>query len=188
MRVTPEILKELLEYCPDTGTLTWKERGRVWFKSDAVFGYRAHVIWNSRYAGNEAFTANKDGYKVGAVLGTNFRAHRVAIAISYGEWPPDDVDHENGDRSDNRLSNLRVVPRAENTRNAMIPKNNTSGALGVYWRRDIQKWQPRIRVDGRYISLGCFEHKFDAVLARITADREHGYHQNHGRKTNGERN
>jgi len=116
-------LRELLSYDPATGVLTWK------------------VNRGGRKAGD--ITGCSMGPKKYLLVGVDrqlFLAHRVAWALQYGVWPDHDIDHVNGDRTDNRLSNLRVATRSENMQNARPGRHNTSGTRGVHWRAHAQKW------------------------------------------------
>lgn len=173
----PTVLRLFLEYCPDTGTFSWKRRARRFFKS-----YRDFKAWNARYPGERAlYQVDDKGYAFGRVAGPMLKAHRVAWAISYGEWPSV-IDHINGNPADNRLSNLRNVTTLENSRNAKIPKNNTSGVVGVSWNKASRKWCARIGVQMREIVLGYYASKDEAIAARRAAEKEHGFHENHGRQ------
>jgi hypothetical protein len=80
-----------------------------------------------------------------------------------------EVDHRNGDGLDNRKSNLRLATHAENSRNRRLQCNNTSGVRGVHWSTRKQKWRARIKVDNRYIELGCFEDLTEAAAVREQA-------------------
>lgn len=138
--------------------------------------------WNKRWAEKEAFTADHGkGYRCGRFNGKPLFAHRVIWAIVHGHWPEQDIDHINGIRSDNRLSNLRSVSRSENMRNKMRPPNNTSGFIGVSWDKKSGKWFAQIQVCGKNNSLGHFSDKSEAVKARKRAEQEFGFHINHGR-------
>lgn len=169
---SPEYLRKRFDYNPDTGVLTWRDCIDMPQK------------WRTRHAGKEAFTAKTNDYKRGALGKFWLRAHRVAWAIHYGKWPKGEIDHINGDRSDNRIKNLRDVNRSENMRNASLPKTNTSGVLGVYWCRRRKVWQARIIKDslGSMLSLGYYKRKEDAISARKAAEAKYGYHSNHGRR------
>jgi hypothetical protein len=139
--------------------------------------------WNTSYAGREALTAmTNKGYRNGKIHNVNYRAHRVIWALVYGEWPVDQIDHVNGIRTDNRISNLRLVSNAENQRNAKRSKRNTSGVTGVYFHKLTGKHRAYIRVNYKRIDLGYFDRFEDAVAARKAADACYKFHGNHGRK------
>jgi hypothetical protein len=174
MKHTPSLLRLLVRYEPETGKLYWLTRPRIFFRDD-----REHKRWNTRYAGTEAFSLKASGYYEGMVFRTPYRAHRVAWAVHYGEWPEHDIDHIDGNPANNKLDNLRAVTRAENCRNTAIHKNNTSGALGVAKHGD--RWKAYIRVDGRNIHLGVFGTLDEARASRKAAEGRYGYHPNHGR-------
>lgn len=163
-------LRNAMSYDPDTGVLTWKPR----------LDKPKH--WNTRYAGQPALHClHDDGYRKGRLNRKLLRAHRVAWAIHHGHWPEHHIDHVNGNRTDNRIANLRDVPRAENQKNMRKPSDNTSGRIGVWWHTQNAKWIAEIRINGRKKHLGSYA-DFDAACeAREKAEREHGYHQNHGR-------
>jgi hypothetical protein len=95
--------------------------------------------------------------------------HRLAWLLTYGEWPVGEIDHINGDRSDNRLCNLRDLGRAENGQNIGVPANNTSGATGVYFSARAQRWVAEIKVNQKKRHIGTFVLLADAVAARQAA-------------------
>ena len=104
----PQSMRNALRYDPDTGKLYWRMRDDM------------PKQWNSRWHRKEAFTANHgNGYKSGRFNGKTLFAHRVIWAIVHDHWPDQDIDHINGIRSDNRLSNLRAVSRSENMKNKL---------------------------------------------------------------------
>ena len=93
-----------------------------------------------------------------------------------------EIDHINGDRTDNRLENLRLVTRQDNMKNAKVYDTNTSGVPGVSWRKDKQRWRAYVVDDYKQINLGQFEDWFEAVCARKSANNRYGFHENHGRR------
>lgn len=166
---TPEQLRELLTYDPETGKLFWKRRGRKWFKSD-----RSCNSWNARDAGTEALTATMPrGHKQGIILGRQMLAHRVAWAIYYGFWPAMDIDHANCDPRDNRIDNLRLSTSSENAMNKFRYKNNTSGFKGASWYAPLNKWAAKIRVDKKLIHLGYHETPEAAHAAYCAAAKKY---------------
>ena len=166
--ITPELCRQLLRYEPETGKFYWLPRPN-------------NPQWTGRHAGKEALTfVDGHGYRMGRLLNVSVAAHRIAWAISHGAVPAGDIDHINGDRTDNRIANLRAVDRLTNTRNAGVKTNNTSGHIGVTWAATRRKWAAQIGIRGKVIPLGRFERYDDAVLARENAERRYGFHENHG--------
>ncbi len=177
----PELLRKLLKYNPDTGKLYWRERTTDTFEDGKRTKDHRCKHWNSTFSNKEAFTCNSHGYKAGIVLRQNHQAHRVIWAMYYGEWPENDIDHINGIRDDNRITNLRSVTRLENARNLSRAKNNTSGFTGVSWYKKNKKWGANIIVNKKIKFLGLFENINDAVKARKKAENEIGFHPGHGK-------
>lgn len=183
--LSPIILRSLLRYAPETGRLYWLPRNPSMFREGKIPTELACRIWNTKYAGKEAFTANSRGYRVGGIFGRAYEAHRVIWAIVHGDWPSNNIDHENGVRNDNRISNLRDVSTQENARNSKLPSDNTSGVIGVDWRQHKGKWRASIKAEGRQIHLGHFTNFDSAVAARKAAEVQYGFHPNHGRSSAG---
>lgn len=178
---SPELLRKLLRYEPETGKMFWRERTPDMFTRGGQSAEWACNKWNSRWAGEEAFTAiGGRGYKEGSILGRNYRAHRVIWAIVHGEWA-EEIDHIHGVKDDNRISELRAVTSVENGRNKKRPSTNTSGVVGVRWNKRVQKWHVCITVGGNYKHLGLFTEFDEAVAARKSAEVKFGFHENHGR-------
>jgi hypothetical protein len=177
-----EELNRLLRYDRETGLLYWKERPLSDFTNTSTHSQK-HVCryWNSRYAGKEAFTWHISGYRYGTLYKMKLAAHRVIWKMVHG-YEPDEIDHINGVRDDNRLCNLRAVDRANNAKNVAMPSTNTSGCVGVVWSKQIRRWLARIKVSGVHRHIGCFVNFDDAVAARKRAEIEFNFHANHGRK------
>lgn len=171
-----EVLLALLRYEPKTGRLFWRERPVSMFPVEWQ-----HKTWNSRWAGKEAFTAYQHGYKRGSLFGQFVFAHRVVWKLLHGNDATGQIDHINGVRDDNRAINLRVVDDAGNRKNQSLPKDNTSGRIGVNWSKAARKWQAEIAVSGKRVYLGIFKEFGDAVAARERAERAFGFHENHGK-------
>jgi len=168
---TAEVIRELLDYVPETGEFTWKPRALRYFPDE-----RACKIWNTRFSGKPALcTVASNGYSYGAIFGENFSSHRVAWLHAKGVVPVE-IDHVNGDRLDNRLANLRNVDRSLNCRNLAIRRKNTSGQIGVSWNKAMKAWDVRVGKD----RVGFFKVFDEAVAARKAAEAGE-YHPNHGR-------
>ena len=100
----------------------------------------------------------------GAIIDGKYKTiylHRVIANAQEGQ----DVDHINGDKTDNSPENLRVCTRAENLQNSRVHKGNTSGYKGVCWDKQMKKWRGQIRGNGRNIFLGLFKRKEEAAMA-----------------------
>lgn len=87
--------------------------------------------------------------------------HRQIMGYPIGR----EVDHINGDRLDNRRSNLRLATSQQNKRNMGIRSDNTSGYKGVSWRKQDSKWWAQIMIDGHTRSLGIYDSPEAAALA-----------------------
>jgi hypothetical protein len=174
----PELLRKLLRYEPETGRLFWRERCDSMFKSVADANR-----WNTRYAGKEAFcNYSADGYKTGKVCSSKQKAHRVVWAVMTGAWPREEIDHINGDPSDNRWENLREVSSGQNSQNTAMSVRNKSGAVGVFWNTYHGKWAAKIKAEGKQIHLGYFDDFDKAVAARKLANNAYGFSGNHGHR------
>lgn len=187
--VDPAVLRELVEYDPMTGKFRWKERPARFFKKPS---HRA--MWNKQHAGREAFCVrDQDGRLRGTIFRQQYLSHRVAWAMTYGEWPQFEIDHINGDNSDNRIANLRDVDGATNKMNLRPQRGSFSGHPGVYFMKGDRRWKPWVTVinvpGGPRKFLGCYRTREEAIEVRRAAQADLGYHPNHGlhvaRKGNG---
>jgi hypothetical protein len=170
-----QLLRDSLSYDPQTGSLFWKER-----PLEIAGNQNEAKRWNAKHAGREVGAAvSVRGYKKVRVLGFQYTQHRVIWKLVYGT-DPYYIDHINGNRSDNRLANLRNVSFQDNCRNRRMLDRNTSGVTGVCWARKKKAWQASIADRGKTIYLGLFKSIQDAADARSAAERELGYHENHG--------
>ena len=94
--------------------------------------------------------------------------------------PPGEIDHIDGDGTNNRLDNLREVSHKNNQKNMKRLSNNTTGCTGVVWLKYRKMWEARIYVGKKIIGLGSYKNFEDAVSARKRGEAEHGFHPNHG--------
>jgi len=162
--LTVEYLKSKLEYNADTGEFIWK------------------VAKGGKRIGDTAGSINDQGYLLIRINHIIYRAHRLAWIIMTGSSASGELDHIDGNRSNNKWSNLRDVTRLENKRNLGKVTTNTSGHTGVMWYKAGEKWHAQITVEGKAIHLGYFENLEDAVKVRKEAEEFYGFHEQHGKK------
>ena len=156
--VTHKRLKELLNYDPDTGVFTRKlyVRGH---KVGEVVGFD----WN--------------GYRGIKLDGKGYQAHRLAWLYVYGEHPKHEVDHINCNKMDNRIANLRDIPKNKNRENQIAPyKNNKLGVQGVSMHRG--KYKAQIQIAGVVTYLGVHETLEAAKQAYIDAKKKYHIQEN----------
>lgn len=144
-------LKSLLHYDPETGVFTRR------------------VARTNAPAGSIAGSKRDDGYLT-IYIGHAYTSHRLAWFYFYDRWPASQIDHINGNRSDNRISNLREVTRSQNSQNigGAYRNNVSSGLLGAY-RHEKGKWHARIQLNGKANSLGLFDTPEAAHAAYLAA-------------------
>lgn len=144
----------LFEYNPLTGVLTRKAQQR-----------------NKPITSDEVSRTN--GYIRIRVDGVRYAAHRVAWLLHTGQWPNGEIDHINGDRSDNRIANLRDVSARTNRENQHGPRsdNLSSGVMGVHWSAYHSKWKAHIRVGGKLKHLKYCKTQAEAEAVYLATKR-----------------
>ncbi len=163
-QLSQEQVRQLFDYDQLTGALTWKVAPK----------HNPHMF------GREAGSVNARGYRRVSIHNTQFLVHRVIFLWMKG-FMPAEIDHDNRICGDNRWSNLNAATKSKNNRNRPKQKNNKSGYVGVIWNKSEKKWQAQITVNGEDIHLGRFHNIEDAKCARLIAQNNFGFHQNHGR-------
>lgn len=142
-----DLIDSFLNYDPDGGQFTWKvSSGTV--KAGAVAG-----------------TVTKNGYLKISICGKSYRAHRLAWIIMNGNSPSDQLDHIDGNRLNNSISNLRECSNLQNGQNKRSKPGSSSKYLGVHWNSRIMKWQASIKINGVSKYLGVFDDEEDAYSA-----------------------
>lgn len=144
-------LRSVLSYDPETGEFVWLKK-----------------ISKKVVVGKVAGGVNVGGYIVIGIDGQPTYAHRLAWLYMTGKWPKQ-LDHADGDRQNNRFSNLREANHAENIMNAKLFATNVSGFKGVSWHRGAGKWQASIGLGGKSVYLGLHDTPQDAAAAYINA-------------------
>ena len=179
--ITIDVIKKLIHADFESGKMFWKPRGLDWYYDERGESYAVAKMkrFETRCSGKEALnTLDSRGFKRGHILRNYFKAHRVIFAMRWGYWPKQ-IDHKNGDNSDNRISNLIECDTIMNNRNRKMFATNTSGCTGV---RKMKNGTYSIQIgngDGRdYVNnISSFD---KAVAIRRKKEIELGYSNRHG--------
>ena len=160
-----ELLRIEVSYNPNTGTFTYINNLFRSFKS------------------TEAGYIGSDGYIHISINGKDYKAHRLAYALMLGHFPSDGfvVDHINGDKLDNRWSNLRLATHAQNIQNSKLRSDNSSGFKGVTYRKSHKKFIGQVNFNGKPYYTGFYSRAEDCA-AELKNIREnlHKEFTNHG--------
>ena len=148
-------------------------RVRELFSYDATSGALIRRVRMGAYAaGTSAGTPGERGYIRAIVDGKRCRVHRLVWLHVNGADPAGLIDHIDGNTTNNRIENLRVVDHQTNMQNQRSARSdNASGLLGVTWHSQPRKWRARITVDGKQSHLGHFETPELAHAAYLCAKR-----------------
>jgi hypothetical protein len=161
LELTPEQVTELFEY--RDGDLYWKLSTN-------------HKIAKDKKAG----TKNSHGYLTVTLNDKILKVHRLVFLLHYG-YLPKYIDHINGNRSDNRIENLREATASQNCLNRSVQSNNKANIKNVSWHKRDKKWQVFVTVDKKSKYFGSFK---DLELADLVAqearDKFHKEYANHG--------
>jgi hypothetical protein len=157
--LTQARLKELYHYNPETGLFT-----RL---CDSI-QYKAGTVVQSR---------TSDGYLYTWIDRKQYKLHHLAWLYIYGTIPTENIDHINRSRRDNRIANLRLADKSENSCNARKRIDNSSGWRGVYWHQKASKWVAQIQKETFGMYIGLFTCPLDAASAfNLAAYQLHGEH------------
>jgi hypothetical protein len=161
--VTVERLREILDYDSETGIFRYKQSTSDRMRVGDVAGWKAR------------------GYVKINISYETYRAHHLAWMFVHGEFPADEIDHIDGDRSNNAISNLRLATRGQNACNIRLRSDNRSGLKGVSWDKNRGKWLAQIKANRKNFTLGRFDTPEQAHAAWATAaKRLHGEFFNPG--------
>ncbi|MFW5447681.1 MAG: HNH endonuclease signature motif containing protein [Methylophagaceae bacterium] len=163
--MTQNELMNALHYNEVTGYFTWKVSNNNRIKIGDRAGY----------------TSKRSGYTKIKINRKLYQAHRLAWLYIYGVSPTKEIDHIDHIRTNNSISNLREVTRQENSKNARIRSNNSSGVTGISWFKQTFRWHVQIHdLGGNSKHIGYYINFEDARKARKSAEQEYNYHENHG--------
>lgn len=144
MSDTNHITKEYLQ-----SIFTYKDGELYWKKTQYLAG-----------------TIDKYGYIQIKLMNKLYKAHRLIFAY-HNDFMPKEIDHIDGNRSNNNIENLRAATRSQNQFNSKLRKDSSSGIKGVIWDKSKQKWGVKIKVNGVRHSFGQF---YDIDYAKFIAD------------------
>ena len=154
-----ESMMEFVHYDRESGKLFWKKN-----------------IGTTGRAGQEAGALHHTGYKTIGFMGVRYNVHRVIWSIETGQTKFGEVDHINGDRKDNRFSNLRLVTRSGNQQNKAVNSNNTSGHTGVTKARN---GRFRVTITKDRVRYGAHYETFEKAC-RAYRELKYMLHDEHG--------
>lgn len=154
-KLTQDRLKELYSYDCESGEFTrLKTVGGRWFVGDVVG------------------VLNSSGYLQIRIDGGRYLAHRLAFLYANGNWPIGEIDHIDGEKRNNRLSNLRDVTHSVNMQNQLVAQGRTkSNRLGAHYQSRSNKWLAQIVLSGKLVHLGSFTTPELAHKAYVNAKR-----------------
>jgi len=137
---------------------------------------------NSKYKkkiGHKVGKIDKEGYVVTFSNGKKYFVHRLIFLMHHGSLP-ERLDHIDGNRSNNKIENLRKADKYENQYNRKLAKNNTTGVKGVTWRKKEKRFLAICHVSGKRFELGYFKILEDAKKAvEEFREKHHGEFARH---------
>lgn len=152
-----------------------------------MFEYRKGKLFNkidrgvSKVGEESGHLHKSSGYKVVKVLGTSYTQHRVIWEMMRGVIPSGyEIDHIDQNKLNNRISNLRAVSHKDNMKNSPINSRNTSGVMGVWWRKNRSRWVAQVKDGNKSLITKHFKNKEEAEVFVKAYRKSVGFHDNHG--------
>jgi hypothetical protein len=145
--ITQDRMRSAVSYNPNTGVFV-----------------RLHERMN-RSIGKPTGSLTALGYIIIGIYGGKYYAHRLAWFWVHGEWPESLVDHIDGNKTNNKIINLRLATHGQNLSNSKVSIKNTSGFKGVVFQPESGNWIAKIKVNYDGYHLGSFKTKIEAAMA-----------------------
>lgn len=153
-----------------------------------LFEYRdGHLYWKKL---SSSLSRAKVGSKAGALAthgywrikfdGVTYMAHKLIYAMHNGGVCPDYIDHIDGNKSNNKLENLRPATIAQNAQNVGLHKNSTTGVKNVSWSPSKNKWKVLVSANGKRKSWLVKDLELAELVAIEARNKYHGNYANHG--------
>ena len=173
MMMDYDYLKECFDY--QDGHLVWRARPLHHYKNA-----EAMRACNAKLAGKPIKTKDQNGYVVVGLNKKRYYVHRLIWWLLNGELPSDQIDHKNGDRSDNSIKNLRCVDGFENHLNLKKNSRNKSGYTGVSFCNTSGKWRASVRYRHKEVLAKWFDTVEEAAELAEFVRQELGFSKRHG--------
>lgn len=162
------------------------ENGSLYHRSRPIdFCKNEHQMkaLNSRFSGKRAGTNHTDlkgqTYRIVSVFGKQYKEHRL-IWLMFNGYIPVQIDHNDGNKLNNKIENLRSADNQKNQMNSSLRKDNKTGVTGVRFMHG--KFAAQIRFNKKDTHLGLFVDFFEAVCARKSAENKLCFNVNHGKR------
>lgn len=144
--IAHERLKEVLYYHPESGDFVW-----------------LMDVSRKIKTGKQAGSLDGAGYRQIGIDGIKYRGHVLAFFYVTGEWPSEDLDHEDTVKHHNWWTNLRPATTAQNGYNAKLSSANTSGLKHISWSKRSGKWRVAMQVNEKHRDFGLYAELNDAI-------------------------
>ena len=149
--LTQNDLKRVLRYDEQSGNLYWLTHGR---------GRKVH---------QPAGSVGSHGYRQIGIDGRQYLAHRLIWLFIHGAFPAFEIDHWDGDKTNNRIANLREATRSQNKCNTRLRSDNSSGIKGVIFDSARGRWAAQIGGGKGHQFLGRYDTREEAAAAYASA-------------------
>jgi len=164
-----QVVAECFFLPPEGCVPHWKTRPASHFKEA-----RAATAFNTRFAGRPAGSVRRQDGRRRIIfwyrsVHLSMYAYQVVWALTNNEWPTADIDHRDGNPSNDQPENLRLATASQNLANTGMFAHNTSGAKGVSWDKSKKNWRAYVKVNGRMREVGRYESVEMAAAARKAA-------------------